>query len=108
ALIIARVCRPASKLATTRWWTDTSLAADLGVADATTDEGYAAMDWLPGRPDAIETKLARPHLTGRSTPTVSPCSTSPPHGPAASTARWRPAGTPATGRRACPRSSTDC
>jgi hypothetical protein len=23
ALIIARVCRPASKLATTRWWTDT-------------------------------------------------------------------------------------
>ena len=38
ALIIARVCRPGSKLATTRWWTDTTLAADLGVADATTDE----------------------------------------------------------------------
>jgi len=46
ALIIARVCRPASKLATTRWWADTTLAADLGVADATTDEVYAAMDWL--------------------------------------------------------------
>ena len=30
ALIIARVCRPASKLATTRWWTDTTLADDLG------------------------------------------------------------------------------
>jgi hypothetical protein len=38
ALIIARVCRPASKLARTRWWADTTLAADLGVADATTDE----------------------------------------------------------------------
>jgi hypothetical protein len=37
ALIIARVCRPGSKLATTRWWADTTLAADLGVADATTD-----------------------------------------------------------------------
>src|SRR5450756_1878868 len=36
ALIIARVCRPGSKLATTRWWADTTLAADLGVADATT------------------------------------------------------------------------
>src|SRR5665811_719560 len=32
ALIIARVCRPASKLATTGWWTGTTLAADLGVA----------------------------------------------------------------------------
>ena len=37
ALIIARVCRPGSKLATTRWWADTTLAADLGVADASTD-----------------------------------------------------------------------
>src|ERR1035437_8312255 len=38
ALIIARVCQPASKLATTRWWADTTLAADLGVAEASTDE----------------------------------------------------------------------
>src|SRR5450756_2201076 len=52
ALIIARVCRPASKLATTRWWADTTLAADLAVADATTDEVYAAMDWLAGRQEA--------------------------------------------------------
>src|ERR1035437_9175404 len=62
ALIIARVCRPGSKLATTRWWADTTLAADLGVADATTDEVYAAMDWLVGRQDAIESKLVRTHL----------------------------------------------
>jgi Transposase DDE domain len=68
ALIIARVCRPASKLATTRWWTDTTLADDLGVADATTDEVYAAMDWLAGRQEAIETKLVRTHLTGAANP----------------------------------------
>jgi len=68
ALIIARVCRPSSKLATTRWWTDTTLAADLGVADATTDEVYAAMDWLAGRQDAIESKLVRTHLNGAGNP----------------------------------------
>jgi hypothetical protein len=68
ALIIARVCRPASKLATTRWWANTTLADDLGVADATTDEVYAAMDWLQGRQDGIETKLVRAHLAGAANP----------------------------------------
>ena len=68
ALIIARVARPASKLATTRWWADTTLAHDLGVADASTDEVYAAMDWLAGRQDAIEAKLVRAHLTGPGNP----------------------------------------
>jgi hypothetical protein len=68
ALIIARVCRPGSKLATTRWWADTTLAADLGVADVSTDEVYAAMDWLAGRQDAIETKLVRTHLAGPDNP----------------------------------------
>src|SRR5664280_1417889 len=68
ALIIARVCRPGSKLATTRWWADTTLAADLGVADATTDEVYAAMDWLQARQDGIETKLVRTHLAGAANP----------------------------------------
>jgi hypothetical protein len=63
ALIVARVVRPASKLATTRWWADTTLAADLGVADASTDEVYAAMDWLVSRQDLIERTLARRHLT---------------------------------------------
>ena len=62
ALIAARVARPASKLATTRWWADTTLADDLGVADATTDEVYAAMDWLAERQDAIEARLAARHL----------------------------------------------
>jgi hypothetical protein len=62
ALIVARVLRPASKLATTRWWHDTTLAEDLGVAGASTDEVYAAMDWLGGRQDHLEHALVRRHL----------------------------------------------
>lgn len=68
ALVIARVLRPGSKLATTRWWADTTMAADLGVADASTDEVYAAMDWLAGRQDAIERKLANRHLDTAANP----------------------------------------
>ena len=62
ALIVARVCRPDSKLATTRWWQDTTLAVDLGVADASTDQVYAAMDWLGDRQDKLQRRLARRHL----------------------------------------------
>ena len=63
ALLIARVVRPGSKLATRRWWADTTLAADLGVADASRDEVYAALDWLADRQDTIEAALAARHLT---------------------------------------------
>jgi hypothetical protein len=62
ALIVARVLRPASKLATTRWWQDTTLAHDLGLAGASTDEVYAAMDWLGERQEPIQRQLARRHL----------------------------------------------
>jgi hypothetical protein len=62
ALIVSRVARPASKLATLAWWDDTTLGGDLGVAGASTDEVYAAMDWLVSRQDAIEAALARRHL----------------------------------------------
>lgn len=62
ALVVARVLRPASKLATTRWWADTTLAHDLAVADATTDDVYTAMDWLLDRQAPIEAALARRHL----------------------------------------------
>ena len=62
ALIISRVVRPASKLATAAWWPDVTLGPDLDVADATTDEIYAAMDWLLERQDTIESKLAAKHL----------------------------------------------
>ena len=61
-LIIARVCQPVSKLATCLWWQDTTLAEDLGVGTAGTDDVYAAMDWLAGRQEGIEVKLARKHL----------------------------------------------
>ena len=62
ALIISRVLRPKPKLSTLAWWPDTTLGADLGVVGASTDEIYAAMDWLAGRQEAIERKLAAKHL----------------------------------------------
>ncbi len=62
-LIVARVCRPGSKLATTRWWKDTTLAVDLGISEASTDDVYGAMDWLVERQDAIEQRLAKRHLS---------------------------------------------
>jgi hypothetical protein len=68
ALIISRVVAPASKLSTLTWWDDTTLGADLGVADASTDDIYAAMDWLGGRQDAIEAGLARRHLAPEPNP----------------------------------------
>lgn len=61
-LIISRVIRPASKLDTLSWWADSTLGADLGITGASTDEIYAAMDWLVGRQDAIEKKLVAKHL----------------------------------------------
>lgn len=61
-LIISRAVEPASKRSTLSGWADTTLGADLGIADASTDEIYAAMDWLVGRQDAIERKLAAKHL----------------------------------------------
>src|SRR5208282_6909765 len=71
ALIISRVVQPGSKLSTLTWWDDTTLGADLGVADASTDDIYAAMDWLEHRQDAIEAELARRHLA----PAVNPSRT---------------------------------
>jgi hypothetical protein len=68
ALIVGRVLRPASKLATASWWDDTTMGADLGVAGASTDEVYAAMDWLLTRQDAIEGALARRHLAPAANP----------------------------------------
>src|SRR5208282_1413312 len=58
ALIISRVVAPGSKLSTIAWWSDVTLGADLGIDDATTDEAYAAMDWLEARQEQIEGKLA--------------------------------------------------
>ena len=68
ALIISRVAAPASKLSTLAWWADTTLGADLGVAGASTDDIYAAMDWLAGRQDGIEAALAARHLAPEANP----------------------------------------
>ena len=62
ALVVSRVLRPASKLSTISWWDDVTLGPDLGVAGASADGIYAAMDWLVSRQDDIERQLAARHL----------------------------------------------
>ena len=64
AMVAGRIIAPeASKLGMTQAWADTTLADDLGVADADEDELYAAMDWLIEHQDEIEKRLAKRHLT---------------------------------------------
>lgn len=63
AMIAARIIAPQTKLATTRWWHTTTIPDAFGVADATEDELYAAMDWLLARQGRIQKKLAARHLT---------------------------------------------
>jgi len=62
ALIISRAVAPASKLATLTAWDDVTLGLDLGVAGASTDEVYAALDYLLGRQEVIEKNLAARYL----------------------------------------------
>jgi hypothetical protein len=62
AMVAARILKPHSKLATTRWWKVTTLPEILGVSDATEDDLYGAMDWLLARQERIEKKLAARHL----------------------------------------------
>jgi len=62
AMIVARLIAPGSKLATTRRWTQSTLASTMAVADATEDELYDAMDWLLARQERIERGLAARHL----------------------------------------------
>jgi hypothetical protein len=66
-LVVAMVCQraiaPASKLATVRSFSQSTLADELGVADADEDDLYAAMDWLIERQERIEDRLARRHLS---------------------------------------------
>jgi len=62
AMIAARIVAPNTKLATARQWHTTTLAEDFGVASATEDDLYAAMDWLLDRQDRIQNKLAARHL----------------------------------------------
>ncbi len=62
ALVVARVLKPQTKLATTRWWHTTTLPQLLDVEDADENDIYDAMDWLCDRQKFIEKKLASRHL----------------------------------------------
>jgi hypothetical protein len=62
AMIAERLIHPCSKLATTRLWHSSTLAAELDVEDAAVDELYDALDWLLARQKRIENKLAKRHL----------------------------------------------
>ena len=66
ALIVERVCRPASKLATAALLGQSTLGDLLAIGDASEDELYRAMDWLLSRQARIETGLARRHLASGS------------------------------------------
>ena len=69
ALIISRVVKPGSKLSTLAWWDDVTVGADLGAAGVSTDDIYAAMDWLAGRPSGSVSSpysiCSRPFLPSR-------------------------------------------
>ncbi len=63
AVIVARICKPDSKLAMTRWWNDTTLPELLDLEGVDEDDIYEAMDWLLARQKRIEKKLAKRHLS---------------------------------------------
>ena len=62
AMIAERLIHPCSKLATTRFWHTSTLAAELGAVEADENNLYEAMDWLLSRQNRIEKKLAARHL----------------------------------------------
>ena len=64
AMVAARVLRPDSHVATTRWWRTTTLPELLGVASADEDELSETMDWLLARQPKIEKKLLSRQLGG--------------------------------------------
>jgi len=66
-IIASRILNPDSKLATTRWWHNTSLPKQLAIEDATENELYKSMDWLFKRQKRIQKKLAKRHLSEGST-----------------------------------------
>jgi Transposase DDE domain len=67
AMIVARLIAPAAKLATAKALDPATAASSLGLllglGRVDEDELYAALDWLLERQGAIETALAKRHLT---------------------------------------------
>ena len=68
ALAVSRILDPGSKLAAARALSPetagSSLGAELGLGSVDEEELYGALDWLAVRQAAIETALARCHLSG--------------------------------------------
>jgi Transposase DDE domain len=67
ALLIGRILEPASKLAAARALSPATAASSLGevlgLGEVDEDELYSALDWLLERQPAIETGLAKRHLS---------------------------------------------
>jgi transposase len=67
ALLVGRILDPVSKLAAARALSPATAASSLGVVlglgEVDEDELYTALDWLLVRQPAIETALAKRHLT---------------------------------------------
>ena len=67
ALLVGRILEPASKLAAARALSPATAASSLGagldLGEVDEDELYTALDWLLERQAAIETALAKRHLT---------------------------------------------
>ncbi len=58
AMVAGRILRPNSKLATTRWWRNTTLPQEFAIAgDVTADDLYAAMDWLDQRQEGMRRRM---------------------------------------------------
>ena len=70
AMVVARIVSPGSKLATHRMLSDDtaahSLGRVLGLGQIEPEDLYRALDWLHKAQPAIERRLARRHLAGRS------------------------------------------
>ena len=62
AMIAGQIIHPSSKMGSTRLWSATTLADELGVSDADENDLYDAMDWLFKGKNRIEKKLAGKHL----------------------------------------------
>jgi hypothetical protein len=62
AMVAARVLAPHTKLATVRWWSNTTLAEEAEVVGASEQDLYGTMDWLVVRQEKIQKKLADRHL----------------------------------------------
>ena len=67
ALVVGRILDPTSKLAAARALSPATAASSLGemlgLGAVDEDELYTALDWLLDRQSAIETALARRHLS---------------------------------------------